>query len=96
MAQISGITLEKTPTGKPEKIIFSYPIWGILLQEMFIEKGLDFPIPTPNKQKSVTTKTASKEIAGIKKTPSGYLTHDEFWTIARENLNKMLSEDALL
>ncbi|MDR0872551.1 MAG: hypothetical protein LBN27_03655, partial [Prevotellaceae bacterium] len=85
MARVAGITVEKTDTGKPKKIIFSYPVWGILLQEMFIEKGFEFPIPIPSKQKAVTTtKKTNKEIAGTKpnvaavKIPRGYLTSQEF------------------
>ena len=44
MARVTGITVEKTYTGKPKNIIFSYPVYGALLRDMFTERGLDFPV----------------------------------------------------
>ncbi|GHT33832.1 MAG: hypothetical protein LBN27_11440 [Prevotellaceae bacterium] len=58
MARVAGITVEKTYTGKPKSITFSYPKYGSLLRDMFKERMLEFPVTDiPNER----TKDAIRE-----------------------------------
>ena len=57
MAQVAGITIERTYAGKPNSIKFNYNKYGRLLQAFFIEHGIDFS-DIPNE----TTKRAMKEV----------------------------------
>jgi len=50
MARVAGITLEKTYAGKPKAIRFDYNMYGGLLQNFFIQEGLEFPYSPYNKK----------------------------------------------
>ncbi|GHT32938.1 MAG: hypothetical protein LBN27_09530 [Prevotellaceae bacterium] len=63
MAQVAGITVEKTYTGKPKKIIFSYNKYGDFLRDVFLEKGMEFPV----KEVSPYNQTEVKRILEITK-----------------------------
>jgi len=43
MARVAGITIERTHTGNPVSITFSFKKWGSALQNFFLEKGIDVP-----------------------------------------------------
>jgi hypothetical protein len=53
---MSGITIERTTTGKPAFIKFRYDKYAGLLQSFFIEHNIEIPM-LPNED----TKTAIKE-----------------------------------
>ncbi|GHT39852.1 hypothetical protein FACS189437_04470 [Bacteroidia bacterium] len=63
MAQVSGITIERTYSGTPTWIKFDYSKYGQLLQSFFYEKGINLDIDTPNE----TTTKAIQEATDYKK-----------------------------
>jgi hypothetical protein len=64
MAQIKGITIEWTCEGIPAYIKFDYGKYGKILQSMFQEKGLDYPVEDiPNSR----TEAAIKEARNYKR-----------------------------
>jgi hypothetical protein len=64
MNNITGITIERTGSGTPAYIKFDYGKYGKILQSMFQEKGLDYPVEdSPNSK----TEAAIKEARNYKK-----------------------------
>jgi hypothetical protein len=61
----TGIIIERTGSGTPAYIKFDYRKYGKILQSMFQEKGLDYPVEDeiPNSK----TEAAIKEAKNYKK-----------------------------
>ena len=54
MAQVAGVTIERTNKGEPKSITFDYKMYGDLLRNFFVKEGLDYPYSPYNKSEAET------------------------------------------
>jgi hypothetical protein len=59
MAQVSGITVERTSKGEPISITFNYKIYGELLRNFFVKEGIANPY-SPYNTKAVEELLSTK------------------------------------
>ena len=77
MARAAGITIERTMTGNPVSITFSLKKWGEILQNFFLEKGIDVPedILEPNSTTVKAINTAEMDIVATLKSEDDIINY---------------------
>ena len=75
----SGITVQKTYTGKPTAITFNLHKWGVLLRDFFAEKQIDFPIVEKSTYDKNFTKKLNESIKQYENGQYHSVDMNNFW-----------------